>query len=763
MLVVTLLCVLNVGSARAISSSQQPATNSCQPLDIIFVIEHSSYIDDADASDYRMDLIRNLTEFLGYDYMYHCDGLPHRMAIVSFDGNHAEVDLELTPLSPLASQPQQEWVADIEDQLADFSERDGWEGRDFELVFDEVHKLINEEDFSVGIERKKVVFVITALYGASQPDGMDFIPINVEKNLSALKASLENWNFDPGTGPFLHVFAFENGPIEYKQRASDGWKNIVPIFGGEYELIDAEEPFEIGVRAVRRILSLTDQSAQRLVQAVNCPEIFVEPMTENFAMLVLSNDIGTDVSLINTDTTNEVEIRELYDQISPVVNFNLPEPGKWKLESNKCGEILAVYTDTLIKPHFSTNIKADHQETQCDQSKFKCEPPTLTLTLVDAEGNSIPIYDKYEPTVFGSIKTPAQRDIPISFKYHNAEKVYIAQNPIAAEDYGVFTVSLNASIDTITPPNSQSITLGSESFDYEVLQVIPFDLAIVSPKQGEKIELYSTISTGLVPQTMDVIVKIVAEDGSILLDANDKGVILEDIFGSNAENLIEVVLTHDRTDRTEAVWLTSSESSPDAFEGRLTNLSEIGDYTLEIRTADSIDQSISLGYGILEEEHKINLERICSPLSCPYTVEVARWTGIVLAGVLVLVITYAFTAPVRGSLEFYAAGECNPIFVTNLPLRRGIPTRWANLKNHAITNNSRIISFIGKIKVRMKGKNAILVRILDKDGKKIFKKNKMFVEGELEKLPHGLQFRYVQPKTIPIQTQEDTEYEEDEE
>jgi hypothetical protein len=756
------------GIGKTVSASNwaaQLADPTCQPLDIIFVVENSSDMAAADPESYRFDLIKNIAEFLGYDYLFHCDGLAHRIAIISFDGSHAEIDLDFTPLSPVPFQSKESWTEDVEAKLSGFVRRNEWNGRNFLLAFELVEELLQEEDFSTGVERKQMVFVLTSVYGASETEEIEFIPVNVERNLLEFNQELANWEYDMTMGPFLNVFSFENGPEQYKERSIDAWKTIVANFKGEFDLVSADKPFEIGYKILQAILKQTDAGADRLLPALNCPEIFVEPMTDGMALFVLSNNQSTDAAFINTESGTMIRIRETYDEINPVVLIDAPIPGKWKLESNKCGEIFAVSTSTFFEPQISSNVYQNHQENQCDKSKFgECQPPDLEIELIESSGDKIPIFTDYSPRLSGKITTPTGQDIPLVFDFDETANIFRSTDPIKASDFGPHTISLAISIESITPETvSQEIVLGSEEIEYDVIQVIPFDLTIISPQKDQSFELYSEISTGLIPQSLEIVVKIVAEGGGELLNVDEKPVYVDELFDGDLFHLVEAELIHKRSDQMETIWLEPLESNPYVFAGKMgLKLSEIGDYTAHIKLSDDFRESISLGYDVLGSERTVEISRTCSPLNCPYTVQVARYAAIVTGILLIGFFIYAFTLPVHGALEFYVPGECNPIFIAQLPLRRGLPIRWINLQGRTIRRNSPVISFIHKVRGMMKGRNAISIKLFDEKGKKIFSKNKMIANEELEKLPHGMQFRYVQTSLMQNSQNEEEVFENEE-
>lgn len=724
-------------SPKVADAAPVEAANPCQPLDVVFLVDQSSTpngITNADPQGSRFDMVRAAIEFLGYESLSNCQGLPHRAAIISFDNSRVERDLGLTPLEPRAGE---DWQARVAAITSDFRNRSGWEGRDYDLAFRAARSVLQDAPSLPGREARQLIFLITANYGAPyvKDTSSSYGPFEAEAVLR--RSSFLNpaqLNFDPQTGPFVTVLAF-TGSQPFEERITGVWRDFVSNYNGNYQLASAREPVALARALFQEITVHVAGNSPRFVSG-NCGSIYVDSLTENLLILIAQNNKGADLIIEHLGGSRSINVNDgTFPGVQTLVTISAPEAGEWKIGGDDCDEFWFFATHNYYSD-LKSNLVLDEIQSQCDRSKYACAPPPVILNL------GVPISDGYLPIISANVQAPNGGNFPLTFDYQT-NGTFISRGGIPAEQSGVHVLSLSIEVESIKPASNQSsqelVTLTQE---YEVQPIVPFDMKISDPLNGNRIDIYSSIFRGATPQPVYVKVELIDEAGRDLTDAAGKPVSVAEVFKNSGQDLVQVELRNLDTGVAVTAFLQPSAVDPNALEVAIGDgLLEAGGYSVSILIDDKVSEGVGKGFGLIDRERTVDFRRVCSVFACPATIQTLFIASVALVFGTLMLGWYWNSNPVYGLLEFRGIGESRDFHIASIPLQGKFPRKQrVLLKDKGIADEWPTLSFIHSLTAKMSSRDEIQMRLVGEDTE-IYQ---IVSVGEWVQISNGLKLRYIQ-------------------
>lgn len=680
--------------------------DECVPLDIVFIIDQSQPMGEADPTGLRLQPVRWFIGLLGYEHLYTCSGnVVNRVGVVSIGGREenrvmvsgsmqeVEIDYPLSTIEPPIQGGFESWKAQLEetiwpnitDENTPKIQRDPQETylRNIEAGISKAVMMFNNASNIPGPQRKKIIILISANNAVPCTNDMpSCFPSSSVAELENLLQKLPKsvLGFDESVGPFLYVMAFDDSLNQSSvkfDKAIGIWENFYEknIKVGRYYQINRDIFNDTPKEMAKNLISIYKQynRGSRLVE--NCPIFQMESFLDKAHFYIL--EMGNKIPITFSNDLDPAQVPEQEQYFSELAGgyyvFDQPKPGKWTVDAN-CVDSVVLW-DSLIANQVEANVIDKNHEAYQKQllQYYEVNAPTqpasdpnnpyhIQVTVKDSEGDLLSEYSGYEAELKGKVEFPGGYSQDLVFSFDNSTSSYIS-NPLDVHLVGDYKWS----VDIFAPrSDSDKILLGHVEGTYNVKQITPISLVIQEPQQNSTYYLHNTIfnggfnffGQGLTLSPVPVKVKFEDYYSKENIDVND-------VLLPSSSNSIEVTMKPATNNKdTETIQLSPTEDQ--LLTGSIGNkLSESGEQQLEVN--------------VNSEAININKYRLINPDIQP--VKISRTDDfftnndvcrIIIVSLFIAALCFVVwkiwqhTNPVQGTLLFFRPESDQPLYELKL-------------------------------------------------------------------------------------------------
>ena len=692
--IIIFIILFSTTSVLANPQSQQ-SNPDCTPIDLVILLDQSKKMNETDPSDLRFSYVSNIISMLGLEHMAHCNRTPNEISVISFGGTNSNgteqvnLDIPMTELAPPKREGMASWQNQVTSLSNDLSDREDWDGRAYETAFEYALEQLNN-----GKNEKKMILVISSYYGSPDSETINR-PLKAKDVLADLEntLSLATQGMDD-----LSIFTIAVKPdkpvptdLQYESYIEPAWKKVTNLYGGYYASTPKSHLSNIGQIAMTMIGEVSP-SFDIFFQSGRSNSFYINPLTEEFATFIFSDDSGLVVDIKNLEL-NSVENYELENPRRAYVYIESdPVPGEWAVQGPSSG--FWFYTASTYYT-VSTSVEPADKSTipQCDQVKLECNETYLKVRLDDQNGDPIPLILNHLPYIEGFANGQN-----LTFSYA-ADGWFISREEINSDTVQTYFWDVEVISPEIDPDNiSGDISLLSAAGDYRVDNVTPIKIQIIEPKPDSKLQLFSSIFSGLDPQDVEVKIRITDELGNKVLNNDQRLLTTEELFDANFEDDIKVILINEDTQESSMSSFKFSQDENQVLVANLgSELTEPGSYSVLIQFPNSNVDSLDNQFMIIKEleGREVDVRRVCGVFNCPVTVTVLQITGLTLLVLAIGIAIFLFTNPIKGALEFSVNGYKDKYFIAAASIKP--PLRYFHFNKKTLVEISPILGFIDRI------------------------------------------------------------------
>lgn len=273
--------------------------------------------------------------------------------------------------------------------------------------------------------------------------------------------------------------------------------------------------------------------------------------------------------------------------------FHQPYPGIWNLRSDRCDDLSVPYHPIELS---GSVVNFPETMPQFDNPPFYNveRPYYLEFQLQDQRGEPIAQaeHPRFAINVTAEVESSTGSIEAYKFEYVPAEQLFRSTEPIKAPDSGLYTALLEARTyrhdgnPSAVLPNSVAPTyeatfnteyvLSSTTFEFEVTEVLPFAISIVSPLEGDILTpIHTSPNPDAASQIYPLPVRVQVTDRSSKLLAEASSGLFTD-----PERTMEATIVVG--DESAGVVLTPDPAMPGEFVGSIPDFGYGGEQTLSV-------------------------------------------------------------------------------------------------------------------------------------------------------------------------------------
>lgn len=767
LLVVIIFCAFPSRNVFAINKQQQTA---CNPIDVVFLVDHTSIMQQVDPNDLRLQAVQWMIMLLGYDRMYICPDAIYRIGVISYGGqtnlsSNVIRDIPLTEITPRLGQGLDSWRSEWKSLADKVKEPASSKSRNLLEALQAADKMLG----AVEDGRKQAIVIFNADWG-SPCTSNDCLPYQSESSikgsrniLSALANSRSLW-----------FYAFPtNSSADFERYSADVWENlfdeVAPDTAKFIRVQDTSATYGIDLAKNLAQIFFSVNNRDGLLAESGC-NFSVPHFLKTTGFLIYKadgeiqtaiedSDPQTAVIVANSSLVGSMKIVDAPQNIpsgnvEPFV-IHSPVPGDWAIR--QCNGKMYV-----LRFHFFANrltsIDAPRDLPQYsnpnlpDQLSDPSQSFNLKFKLTDDNGNAVFQHDGVEPVIDGYVEMPDGKEMQLKFVYEKNAGFYHSQEPLPTRYIGDYSWEINFKRNI----QAESVTLRG---DYAVKKVTPVKLVVDLPFSGSDTIHDPCLQPGcflkLNVRSFQVSARFVDES-----DAS-KSVRFRELFPNTAQP-IEATLTHVQSRQTQTALLHPSLTDDYTFTGMLgEKLALEGEYLVEasLRPEQIAEMNFLYRFFADASEDKVKITRKDTVQTSPITyLVIVIMTGSILL-MLFLRGAWAFTNPVSGELAFSrcvpssdGAGQYQGLATISLASWH---KRDRVLSHSEITRKSRLLSHIRSIKAwKTKNNNRSGVRVIMYLEHQSLQDKKQVVtlyDGDIgqHKLPGGIYLSYISTSGSP--------------
>lgn len=659
-----------VQAKSLLTSSPFEQIDSCAPVDLVFVVDQSEEMNKLDPNGMRIDAIKWMINFMGYDQILHCPNITHRVKVIGFNNEQSE-DMPLESISPAmsSSEPWRDWEDKYQELTSSLLTHNSG-ARDFSSLKKALENA-TENLPAIGTgERKKVIVLIIGGGGSWCPDQYcDEYRVNgpngQERELSEMlrDADMDEFSFWAivygrdvrySLTQFWEETAKEHGGILYNRGTGniETGKTLKEIFLNVSPRLDSDikeicGPFYIDPLLEKAGFNILLENAEKKVK--------IRTANEQLPDDILASSTQGTTLLYKTNLGSP--LKELY------YLYGHPEPGLWEVEvdcNNKKALVVAQFARatriSIVEPHSSLpQFKEDGRWHNPD------DPHYLKFQIMDAQGSAVREYQPYAAFVTGMVRMPdGSEPYQLTFRYE--DNLYISNEPLPVIEEGDYKVDIHMQIPSANPDLSDQYTNIISEGIYSVAPLTPFVIQIESPTPSDHVSVHGNLfDHWLNVKPIEVRVRLQ------LKDTDDPVTSSSQMLKGDPKKAVEVILYHPSSGGEEKVWLEPSSTDPLLFVGNVGNkLISTGEYSIK---ASFVGQYDAEKYYPLQNPtgERLEFRRIDGPFESPFVyyllMSILAFVVAFLAGLEV----YKRTNTATGYLLFVPPGkDMKPFTVLDL-------------------------------------------------------------------------------------------------
>lgn len=667
LLVVGILCGFPSTNVAARMTNQQPQQISCNPVDLIFLVDHTAKMQQVDPNDLRLKTIQWAIMLLGYDHMYYCPDTSYRVGVISYGGrtpSNVNKDIPLTDVTPRLGQGLDSWRSEwgrLVDQLKVPA------GSNSRNLLDAIQTANGMLD-SASDGRKQALVIFNADWGSPCYLGNDCVPADAEKMIKESAHLLPTL----GANRSLHFYAFpDDSPADLEYYAGETWeKHLNEVAPDSAKFIRVEDTSATyGPELAKRIADIFFSANNRSGIFIDSGcSLVLPPFVKKMGFLIYKMDGTVPTAIDDSDPLtpaigkNSTAVAGMRVADSPhnaptgnVEPFIIdrPMPGDWQIRQCTISSMYVLhfyfFADSLEVVDLPSAGLPQYSDPNLPNQLFDANQEFhLEFKVTDDNGESLIQYEGAmpQPNIDGQITMPDGKKQTIKFDYDAKAVLYRSKDSLPTRQIDIYAWEITFRRNAQAEP----IILKGE---YEVKKVTPIRLIINLPFANSTTVhdpcLQLNCFMNLQIHSFQVSAKFINENNA------SQSIPFRELF-PNSKETIETTLTHIQSGKRQIVSLQPSLTDPYIFEATTGDQLDLaGEYLVEasLRT-DQISRMNNL-YRFFSDSLKSQVQfmRTDTVQTHPNTyILILVAVGFIIF-VMLLRLIWAFSNPVDGNLVFY--------------------------------------------------------------------------------------------------------------
>lgn len=673
-----------VSESRAQSSVrpsvETESTITCDPYDLLFLIDQSSSMNGSSGNDpenQRIEAVRWVIRNVGFQSLFVCGNSPkNRIGVIPFGGVLDEKKLPLTMINP---EKAADWGGQS-DTLVNSIEPSRLGETDFRLAFDEAYRMFRILP-TTEQNRKRAIIVITDGAACSREMSEEKScgsPTAVKKYMAELDEDLqERFATDQYYLFVIGINRYDELPPEvqafYNEVAIQPWEGITSkyITGSGYTQLG------YGVNQIPvTFTDILDKLSGNTSRSVKCEPLSVDPYQESAQLNFFRNTTNSPVQvfirdydgkesvLINGKVENGGKLDVDYTYYSDGVNesyfIHHPVPGLWTItmvDPTYCEELRAQFipiqaSAVRVAPTGGLPQNVDKDITGLDYDPE--DPYYLEYNIVDRFGSVLPAYGNYYPINADIIITsPSGLSYQRNLEYETTKGVWQSNEPLPTIELGTYHYSLVGKALS-TDGKSELIIIPQQDGAYEVSQAVSrFSWQITSPASGKSSQISTGFGCATSPNDVEINLVLTDYPGPNTKPEDRTPIEPTGILSGETLFVIQVVEPAGNPLKIPFKYVGTS-ADPGKFRAIIPGdkLSDPGRYTLKVVMTEEINQ----GWGVRGIETNVNdvitLIRFDSPFTSRNACTASKVGSVVLAIILLILFIICITGKPHGYIYF---------------------------------------------------------------------------------------------------------------
>lgn len=612
--------------AQSVQAQSTNVSRSCEPIDLVILIDQSDSMAQSDRNNYRIDAVHALIDKLFYHSALGCRNIEHQIAVIGFgrDTNF------LVPLQRIQlSATDANWIQASEQIKSQIVVQSlGYTTVD--LAFNDAIEILQQTPaISAEAPRKQSIILIT--------DGepcRDMTPLDLCRQVGYINhyfyanQNVPHSNFyaypegfvaaldrliPPPTSPQIDVLMFQQF---YPQSDTEqAWTEITNKRGGQFY------PPEEFSQNLAQISQTTDAIVAQLlgidVNTVVCNEPFiVEPYSANLIISSIRPDPDIRIQVVAPRESIISSNENNYIDLSTVERYIIarPEPGPWRIQGNNCEAVQATYELITV----DAELQSAPEQIQANAiTPYTVNNPDNYVTLQLLENGITPfsILDDYPLSICGRI-TPVTAtdmiggDTCLDFETTNLELgLYRSMIPLPAPAQGTYNLNITGTFQSLGyEQTGDNITLFELQHNYQTIPPQDIELVLIQPEETPTIPIVPFETEQDLLQTVTVAARLQSTNGS--------SIDVTDVWRAN-QDLSEIVLAQllgSQGEIIETFPLISNDEQIFTADVNFEQTLPTGEYAIRIAVSETGLSSYDSGkYQITTTSAQIPVERCECP------------------------------------------------------------------------------------------------------------------------------------------------------
>lgn len=701
-------------AAEGTTQHQIALSPVCNPVDFIFLVDHTAKMQKVDSNDLRLAAIQWTIMLLGYDHMYHCPDTSYRIGVISYGGqssldSNIVRDIPLTEITPRLGLGLDSWHSDWKKLAERLSEPAGSKARNLLGAIEMANDMLGPTPEG----RKQALIIFNADWGSPCVAGNDCKPVDAQSQIGEARNLLPT--FEENRSLWFYAFPDNDQALPFEEYAGTTWKRLLNGIDPDstnFIEVDDTSPAQ-GLELTRNISDIffSFNSRAGLMAEGTC-NFKVPPFFKRMGFLIYKLDSDSNIAIddpdpqtpaIVKDSTNvgQMEIADSpkdapAGNVEPFI-INRPMPGDWRIRDCEASVFFLHFqhaAERLVTVSPRQNVLPQYSNPNLpDQQSDPDRPIYLEFQLADDNGEPIIQYEGTEPITSGKVIMPAGPPMLLDFDYIPAERLYrsTVALPVRQEETYTWEVTFQRGAQ------AEQLILAES---YEVQPVTPIKLILDLPFRGS-----TTVHGDYFGHRLRVL-PINVSAKFVLVKDETQPVPRRELNFPNPEKILEVTLTHIKSREKQTIWLRPSLTDPNVFEGSIGDQLDLeGEYLIEASLSPAGLEGMNELYRLFDDAARVQIQ-----FNRQDNVLTSWWTYIFafvvfcLALVLLLFRGYwAFSNPADGELEFYRQGApagARPL--VTIPLASW-HLRERVIKHKEIVKLSRLLRHITQITAKKIG------------------------------------------------------------
>lgn len=564
-------------------------SDTCIPVDLVFVIDQSKDMLKDDPHGMRVETIKWLFNFLGFDRLLACPDSIHRVALISFN-NQSSVQLELTSIKPEPTSVASwtDWESQYSQLIAPVQEINT-QVRNSESLQGALklaaNMLSDAPDIGIG-QRKKAIILIIGGDGAPCSEGENCAYYLMDQAQKDIKKQLDD-SLDSDSSLWVLTYRSNNnnededdGNLYNKYSFDEFWEDKTKQYQGKfYPNLNSKGEIAIGRAMMDIFLSLSPRSDVEDV----CGTLYIDPFLDKVGFNLLLEKPEKDVRFQSEIGNSSEQVtggalassgqgaKLLYTTStgSPLKTlyylYGYPVPGRWEVSAD-CNNNKALVFAQFARSKRISIVEPLEPLPQYEEDSRLFDPEFpyyLKVQVEDIQGVAIREYQPYQADTVGKLIAPDGKEYELIFHYEDG--LYISNEPLSVNKIGDYIVRIDLRAP-FADPNLQGQYIQNLHFEgkYTVAPITPFALQLETPTSSSHVSVHGNLfDHWLKPRPIDVKVRLQLRSSNDNLDS------LDQILRSDPSKTIKIILYYPASQSTEEAWLEPSATDPLLFVGKV--------------------------------------------------------------------------------------------------------------------------------------------------------------------------------------------------